>query len=223
MKKLLEFDNIMFRPGIGDRLVRVSGVIEEGEIVSLAGASGSGKTTLLRILARLREADGGSVTFGGISWDQFDPAQWRRMVHYLAQKPVVFDGTVQDNLQKPFELAVVKKDFEFDPQVASSLLERLLLPAGLWSQDARTLSGGEAARLTLIRSLLVKPNILLLDEPMAALDEEAASAVMELITEWLEEVPERGVIMVSHSGQLSKLPSISEIKLEVTEGGGTYE
>ncbi len=218
MAKLLEIDNITFSAGIYTGRVQVSGAVEERGILNVRGQSGSGKTTLLRILARLKEAEGGYVLLQGRPWTDFSPVAWRRKIYYLAQKPVIFDGTVLANLTRPFELVAVKTDLEFDPDKASNLMTRLLLPKSLLNQDARVLSGGEASRLALVRALLVKPSILLLDEPLAALDRKAASAVVELIAGWLGEEAGRGAVLVSHTGELEKLPGLSVLELAGKEG-----
>lgn len=217
MDKLLEVNNITFSIGTGGRRVLATGVLQEGGILNVCGPSGSGKTTLLRILARLRGPDEGQVFLRGKGWHDFTPSRWRRTVHYLAQKPVIFDGTVLANLKRPFELAAVTSDLKFNPEKALELMKRLLLPPELINQDARTLSGGESSRLALVRTILVEPDVLLLDEPIAALDPRAASAVLRLIAEWPREVGGRGVVLVSHIGELAKLPCLSVLDLEATE------
>lgn len=218
MKKLLQIDDITYSIGSNGRMVRVSGTLEEGGVLNLRGPSGSGKTTLLRIVARLRETGEGQVYLEGRSWTEFLPVEWRRKVHYVAQKPVIFDGPVEINLKKPFELAAVKKELQFDREKAQQLLERLFMPADLLTQDARTLSGGEASRLGLVRAMLVEPAVLLLDEPLAALDRKTADAVTELIAEWVSGEAGRGIIIVSHVGGLEPLPSMAF--LDIGEEGG---
>jgi len=218
MKKLLQIDNITYSTGINGRLVRVTTALEEGGILNVRGPSGSGKTTLLRIVARLKEAGEGSVFLEGRPWTEYSPVEWRRKVHYLAQKPAIFDGPVEANLKKPFELAAVKKEMRFTPERAQELLERLLLPTDLLTQDARTLSGGEASRLCLIRSILVDPVLLLLDEPLAALDRKAADAALGLIAEWVNARAGRGVLLVSHAGGMERLPSVAVLDIGEEEG-----
>ena len=85
----------------------------------------------------------------------------------------------------------------FDPDRARSLMGKLRLsPDDLWQQDARLLSGGEAARVALCRALLMEPRVLLLDEPTAALDKTAATAVIGCIAAWVKEGG--GLVFVAH-------------------------
>lgn len=214
MERLLVIRNIIFSTGINARRVRASGILEEGGALVVRGPSGAGKTTFLRCLARLRGAESGQVFLAGKLWTEFTPSQWRRRIHYLAQKPVLFDGTVLQNLQAPFELAAVKKDVAFDRQKALELMESLLLPAEMGKQDARTLSGGEAARMALVRAVLVKPSVLLLDEPFAALDTKAGLAVRDFICRWVSEAPGRGALLVSHAGGIEGLSRTAVLELE---------
>lgn len=216
MHKLLDIVDISF--SVGDRQITAAGVLKEGHVLKLRGPSGSGKTTLLRILARLREPDGGRAFLRDVPWLDITAVDWRCKVHYLAQKPVIFDGTVLDNLMRPFELAAVRNRLRFDRERAANLAERLLLPEKVLHQDARTLSGGEASRVALIRAMLVEPEVLLLDEPLAALDSDAAAAVLEVIDEWVDGTAQKGVILVSHVGNLARLPSLDVMELGCREG-----
>lgn len=183
--------------GTANRTVSVSFCLEEGTILVIKGPSGSGKTTLLRILARLREWDNGRVTFLGQNWLSFSPQLWRSRINYFAQKPAVFNGTVLDNIKKPYELKIKKGAFNL--REAQDALKELLLSNNLMQQDAGTLSGGETARMALLRSVLFKPDILLLDEPFASLDENSARAVMAFLKKWVGQEASRGIIMVNHT------------------------
>lgn len=216
MEKILEFKEIKYSVGTGNHYINVSGTLEHGGILNVSGPSGSGKTTLLRILARLRPLEGGTVWLKGTAWNDFSPIKWRRRVHYLAQKPALFDGTVKDNLMKPFELAAVKQQVEPDMNYAMELMERLFLPGELLEQDARTLSGGESSRIALVRSLLLKPEVLLLDEPLAALDRKTSDAAVGVIDSWRKS-ERRGVIMVSHVGEFSYLSDLTQIEIQRKE------
>ena len=183
----------------GRRLV-VSGQVETGQVLYVQGPSGSGKSTLLRILGRLLTASGGEAWLQGRSWKDIPAPQWRLKVPYLSQKPVVFDGTVEDNLLMPFRFKLLSQRPSPSPGQIKDYLERLKLPASLLEQSAKTLSGGEAARMALIRALLLEPEVLLLDEPTAYLDEDNRQHLLTLLKYWVAE-KSRAIVMVSHNEQ----------------------
>jgi putative ABC transport system ATP-binding protein len=218
LAEFFEIDKLSFSTGVNCRQITVSAGLPAGGALVVGGPSGAGKSTLLRVLARLLDCSAGEVRLGGIGWRDFPAGLWRRLVHYLAQKPALFDGTVLDNLNKPFELAAVKKDLVFDAAAANRGMEQLLLPSRLLYQDARTLSGGEAARVALLRALLLNPAVLLLDEPTAAIDEKARLAVLDVIGSWLAAEPNRGVVIVSHAGDTGCFPQLCTLNIEPVKG-----
>ncbi len=166
--------------------------LDRGDVLALTGPSGSGKTTALRALAGLSVADG-TLELDGASPEQHGWPSYRRRVGYLAQRPVVIEGTVEDNLALGFTFAT--NDTHFDRERAVELLEALLLPATILDQVARTLSEGERQRVGLVRTLLVEPTLVLLDEPTAALDPEATAAVEVLVR---RHIVDGAAILVSH-------------------------
>lgn len=192
------FAGLSFGVGMDNRTVTVSGALEQGRVLLVRGPSGSGKTTLLRVLARLHPCHEGDVWLDGRHWRSFSPIAWRTAVCYVAQQPAMFEGTVRDNLARPFQLSVRVKRGRFDAAWAQEAMQALLLAPALLEQDARFLSGGEAARVAFIRALLADPTVLLLDEPTAALDREAVGGFCNLLRRWLGEGPERGAVLISH-------------------------
>ena len=213
----MEFEKISYSLGNQPaRRVLVSGAVAAGGVRVVRGASGAGKTTLLRILARLTTCLEGQVFLDGRNWRNFPGPLWRTLVHYLAQTPALFHGTVGANLAKPFETRLVRSRKSFDPQAARSLLEEVLLPAGIWDQDARTLSGGEAIRVALVRSLTLDPRVLLLDEPTAALDARAREAVLRLLAQWVAG-DGRAVVLVSHQEGPLPFDHLSSLDIEPGE------
>ena len=136
--------------------------IDGGELTVLLGPSGAGKSTMLRLCNRFEVASSGTVRFRGDDVGQLDPLALRRRVGMVFQRPTMFDGTVADNLRIADPEA---SDVEITEQ-----LGRVALPADIADRDAAVLSGGEAQRACLARTLLTRPEVLLLDEPTSALD-----------------------------------------------------
>lgn len=216
MNNLLEIKKLTYTIGSGS--IEVTSNLNISSALQVIGPSGSGKTTLLRTIAHLNESVNGEVVLSGHSWSEYSSSIWRRNVHYLAQKPVLFDGTVRQNLTRPFELTILQREIKFDEKQAMDLAEEMQLPGKIMDQDARTLSGGEAARVGLIRAMLINPKVLLLDEPLASLDSKTANDVIKVIGEWYEGKKDRGIIIVSHTGELKELPALKAVNLLELEG-----
>jgi putative ABC transport system ATP-binding protein len=196
--------------------------IEACRVSTIVGPSGGGKTTLLRILNRMTSPDSGRVLFFGEPVEEMDPVQLRRRVIMLTQMPVIFPGTVQENLLIGSRLAEKK---EPTPDEVQAIMNRVGLDKEL-SADAGQLSGGEKQRLALARVMLMDPEVLLLDEPSASLDEETETLVFDLVTEFCRERC-KTLIMVTHSekgftGYYDALIRIRDGKVqEVTRNSGS--
>jgi len=159
-------------------LTDVSLEVARGGALTLVGPSGSGKSTLLRCLNRLEEPTAGTVRFDGRDVRSLDPRELRRQAALVMQTPVLFEGTVRDNLcLRP---AGTPGDFS-EARLKEGLIEVGLEPDFL-DRDAATLSGGEKQRVTIARALLRDPQALLLDEPTSALDPPNAALVVETIS-----------------------------------------
>ncbi|MGE5403961.1 MAG: ATP-binding cassette domain-containing protein [Candidatus Saccharibacteria bacterium] len=214
MTNILEFKDLYRTLGNRNSFIKVSGSIPPGGILALKGPSGAGKSTVLRMLARLIAPESGEMYLKGQPWLSLPPGLWRRRVQYLSQKPVMFAGTVEDNLRMSFTLSSLKEQNNYSQHTARNLMETLDLPLELLPQNAQTLSGGEASRVALIRALLVEPEVLLLDEPTAYLDETSRFRVLQLISEWVKQRSDRGVIIVSHTpDDLGHLGDITAVEV----------
>ncbi len=166
--------------------------LEFGKIYHLLGASGTGKSTLLWTLARLHPLVTGTLRFKGEI--EIPINRWRAEIALLPQKPVLMtNGTVQENLLYPLENFQIQKLRLIERKESLPTIEELELrldKLGLnnipLEQKASSLSGGQEARLALIRLLLTKPAIILADEPTAGLDKGAASLVFKCFQEFCE-------------------------------------
>ncbi|MDH7799458.1 MULTISPECIES: ATP-binding cassette domain-containing protein [unclassified Beijerinckia] len=180
---------------IGDKAIvnNVTITLHPGEIVALSGASGAGKSSFLRLLNRLDESTGGDVLVDGINYRQLKPSELRRRVGMVMQAAHLFPGTVNDNIQfgpRQQNLSVSRADVE-------ALLERIGLP-GYADRDVQNLSGGEAQRVSIARTLVNNPSTLLLDEPTSALDENAAREIEALVMGLVEE-RQMACLIITHN------------------------
>ncbi|HSV30867.1 MAG TPA: ABC transporter ATP-binding protein [Atribacteraceae bacterium] len=173
--------------------------IPAGEITAIVGESGSGKTTLLRHLNLLTSPDRGTVRYRGEDLCTLDPVTLRRQVVMLPQAPPVFPGTVRENL-------LIGRRFSGQPPLADESLKQALEQFRLYKAlDGPTehLSGGEKQRLALARVVLMSPEVLLLDEPSANLDEETADLVVGTLVHQVRESG-RTLVMVTHSRSIAE-------------------
>jgi len=176
-----------FGPRVALAGVNIS--VETGEFVTLVGPNGAGKTTLLRILATLTRPTSGAVQIAGL-----DPAragsEARRRIGFLSHQTLLYD-----DLSAEQNLRFYARMYDLDAAAArvDDLLERVGLAAR--REDlVRTLSRGMHQRLALARSVLHRPQVLLLDEPYTGLDPQAAQALTDLLVEL---VGEGGTILLT--------------------------
>jgi UDP-glucose/iron transport system ATP-binding protein len=182
------FDSVVVVRGEIRALDGFSAHLPGDGITVLFGPSGSGKTTVLRLCNRLEVPTSGRVSFRGKDIADLDPLRLRRRVGMVFQRPTPFPGTVRDNL------------LVAEPGATADELQAALNAAALdatWlDRDAKESSGGEAQRVCMARTLVTKPEVLLLDEPTSALDTAATTvleeAVRELATQGIS------VLWVSH-------------------------
>jgi putative ABC transport system ATP-binding protein len=171
----------------------VSGEVFPNDRIAVLGASGQGKSTLLRILARLSTAEEGELFWRGTPSGQLPGRKWRTKVGYVSQQAEMLPDTIEDNLRSVSRL----HRSEFDSLSAKEWMDQIGLGDLDWQLPARELSGGEKQRLALVRSLLLQPDVLLLDEATASLDETNKRAAESLLDDWQQD-REAALIWVTH-------------------------
>lgn len=179
MPKILEIKTICKAyPGSDQGVTDISLTLAEGERLSVLGASGSGKTTLLRLLAGLENPDSGDIRFNGQTLLNI-PAHKRNFGMMFQDFALFPHMNVSDNIA--FGLKMKKWDAVSIEQRMNEMLTLTRLQ-GYENRDVDELSGGEQQRVALARTLASKPDLLLLDEPLSALDRHLREQLMhELI------------------------------------------
>ncbi|MHB1405246.1 MAG: ABC transporter ATP-binding protein [Desulfitobacteriaceae bacterium] len=186
-------------------------VLPEHKTSCIVGESGGGKTTLLRLLNNLATCDSGSILWHKQSLYEIDPIELRRRVVMLGQTPVVFDGSVRENLLIGLKFA--EKALPGDDALRE-VLRQVSLKKEL-EVEAAHLSGGEKQRLALGRVLLMEPEVLLLDEPSSALDEDTEEILIESLVKYVKDKG-RTLIMVTHARKIAE--KYGEYIVEIEQG-----
>ena len=166
--------------------------LQKGEVLAITGSSGSGKTSLLRLLNRLDEPTSGTVFVEGTDYRKIPPRELRRKLGMVMQRPFLFPGSVADNLR----FGPIQRGETLPPQAIAELLTQVGLK-DYSGRDVANLSGGEAQRVSVARTLANSPLALLLDEPTSALDEAAKLEVESAIQKVMRE-QELTCVMVTH-------------------------
>ena len=181
---------------------------ERGQVSLVVGPSGSGKSTLARIAAGLEKTDFGTVEVGGHNIQLYNPESVRRHICYVPQDPILFSGSIRQNLQAVAP-SFSSAEYYDALEMASMLGQVNSFALGIDQQVGErglALSGGQRQRVALARSLLKRPKVLILDEPLSALDEHnrlvlaanlrelAKSIVLIIITHQKEDFPDAKIV-----------------------------
>ena len=185
----------------GKAIVReASFLLAAGEVVAITGPSGAGKSSLLRLLNRLDEPTGGRLLLEGVDAAMLDVRQLRRRLGMVMQQAYLFPGTVAENVSYGPAL--------LGQYLSAEELEELLRTVGLAgyaTRDVAALSGGEAQRASLARTLANRPQVLLLDEPTSALDAAAKLVVEDALRAAMAQVAGGCVIVTHDEAQAARL------------------
>ncbi len=176
----------------------------------IVGPSGAGKTTVLRLCNRLSVPTAGEILYRGASLDTIDPLHLRRRVGLVFQKPVLFGGSVSENLR-------VAQPEASDERLVG-ILESVHFPIDWLDRPTDDLSGGEAQRLCLARTLLTDPETLLMDEPTASVDPALRAGLEREVLGLAEEGV--AVVWVTHDRQ--QMHRLANHVVAMDQGKVTY-
>ena len=209
MAPILHLEKIVFQRN--DFSLRIDHLeLQSGGIYLLHGANGSGKSTLLHLLALLLVPSAGELRFDGtpVRTDR-DRAQLRRQITLVEQSPLLFDTSVYQNLAFGLRLRDIHGDLQ---RRRIHLALQSVGLEGFEQRRAKALSGGETRRVALARAMVLRPGLLLLDEPTAGLDHDA-TAVFERC---LAALPNLGttVVIASHDADQQRRLKGEDLFLE---------
>ncbi len=214
----VSFEDVSFDYGEADTsqpvLRGMDFVAEAGKTTALVGPSGGGKSTTVALLQRFYEPDGGRITIDGQDISAVSLASLRSSIAFVSQQPVLFQGTVRDNLRYARPDAT---DAEIENAARSAQAHDFItaMPQGYdtpLGEDGANLSGGQRQRLSIARAIVRNAPILVLDEATSALDNESESLVQQALDTLMRG---RTTLVVAH--RLSTIASAD--KILVIDGG----
>lgn len=203
---LFAFDHVSVTIDARPVLTDLTAEVPPRGITVVVGPSGSGKTTFLRLLNRLTVPDSGMIQFRGEPLDAIDPLTLRRRVGMVFQIPTPFAGSVRDNLR-------IAQDTADDGAMEQVLRTAGLAPSFL-DRDAQELSGGEAQRICVARTLITQPEVLLLDEPTSALDVDQRLALERR----MRQIADAGTPIVWVTHDLEQARRVGDAWIVLVEG-----
>lgn len=192
---MFEFKNIIVKD-----VLEINELLLKDDVISIEGQSGTGKSTLLRLLNNLDDPASGEIYFNDKKLTNIEPLQLRKKIVMLPQSPVIFDGTIKENLNIGLKLS--DQDLASDDEL-KGILDLFWMDKEL-DTSADDLSGGEKQRLSLARILLMKEvEVFLLDEPSSDLDNKTSNHIIETFIKHTKKNNQQ-IIMVTHDEMLSK-------------------
>lgn len=214
----LVISQMSFRfPGRRLLLKEVSMQVKRGEIIALSGESGQGKSTLLQVLQKFYPFESGAIRIDDQDLEMIDTPSWRKTIGVVPQDIAVFSGTLMANICLDPGLENIEnvrrfchaygfhRYFESLPQSYTTLL----------GEGGLTLSGGQKQLLALARCLYARPQLVLLDEPTAAMDSLTEQFVITVLQRYRHEA---GLLIISHKDSLTSIAD----KVYLLDKGSTY-
>ena len=190
-ENIVEFRNVSFMyDGAGENsLENISFTVKKGETVGIIGGTGSGKSTVISLIPRFYDATDGKVLIEGKDIKDYPLEQLRKKIGIVPQRAVLFKGTIRENMRwgkenatdeeiwRALELAQARDFVEQKPEKLDTMI----------TQGGKNLSGGQRQRLTIARALVMRPDILILDDSSSALDYATAEKLRKALAESFSE------------------------------------
>jgi tungstate transport system ATP-binding protein len=202
MRTLVEISDLLAKRGDHPALQLDELSILDGEVLAVVGPNGAGKSTLLLTLARLLKPERGKILFSGEQAGAESDTVYRRRIALVMQDPLLFDTSVFENVASGLRFRGISKDVIH--RDVPLWLERLGV-GHLSKRRANDLSGGEAQRVSLARALVLKPQMLLLDEPFSALDPPTRSRLLDDLGALLDETATTTVFVTHDLNEAAQL------------------
>ncbi|KPB06596.1 ABC transporter ATP-binding protein [Bacillus sp. CHD6a] len=177
MQEAIRLKNVQYKTDGKLILKGITGVITEGEITTFVGPSGAGKTTLLKMFNGLLTPTSGDIIIDGKELTDYEPTELRKQIGIALQSAPMVEGDVFENLSLPLRL----QERSLDAQEAINLLNVVGLDDSHLHQHVKDLSGGQRQKLSIARTLVNRPRVLLLDEITSSLDQTSQKEINELI------------------------------------------
>ena len=195
MTDLIELNNVEVTRNKRVALAIDNLSVAHGETLTVVGPNGAGKTTLLLVLAHLLKPVRGEIHFGGKSLADWDELEYRRKISFVFQSPLLLDMTIEENVALGLKFRGISKEATRERTIKWI---KALGVESLAKRRASQLSGGEAQRVSLARAFVLEPELLLLDEPFAALDPPSRLKLMDDLSVLLEQ-DRRTAVFVTHN------------------------
>jgi ATP-binding cassette subfamily B protein len=227
---ILKFDNVSFsyKDSKEDAISNISFEVQRGQMVGIIGGTGSGKTTLVNLIPRLYDTTKGSILLNGINVRDFNKKELDDNIGLVPQKAVLFSGTVAENIRWGAQNATmdeVKKAAEIG--MAADFIENMPKKYDTYiSQGGVNFSGGQKQRLTIARALVKKPEILIMDDSLSALDyatdaalrkalkENSQGTTVMMVTQRISTIKDADLIIVLDDGNLAGVGTHEELLKE---------
>jgi ABC-type proline/glycine betaine transport system ATPase subunit len=199
---LIEIKNLQIKRNDQTALEIPGLSIQRGETLTVVGPNGAGKSTLLLALARLLKPAQGEILYEGKSLVKMNELEYRRRISFVFQAPLLMDMTVEQNVALGLKFRGTSK--EESGMRVGKWMEQLGIES-LSKRRAGQLSGGEAQRVSLARAFVLEPELLLLDEPFAALDPPTHAKLLEDLADILKQDHKTTVFVTHNLNEATKL------------------